>query len=86
MAVAIDLQIHDAESRNVVRSIAHAVCESRRGEWRVRVEESREQQTWSLKVHGPDHFTWSRMLWVGNGEQHPEFVRTVLENIVALHA
>ena len=41
-------------------------------------------EMWNLNVHGPDHFSWSRILWAANGDHRPEFIQVVLEKILAL--
>jgi hypothetical protein len=79
VAVTVEMQnTGDPRARmEIVATIEHALSD-RKGEWRVSIIGSRENDNWEMKIDGPRGFERSYTLIGGAGEHQPNAIRRLL--------
>jgi hypothetical protein len=83
MAVLVELHnTGDASIGPEVRALVEHVLSDRPGDWRVSIVGSRENDSWEMKVEGPNGFERSYTLMGSAGEHQPLAVRNVLQRLL----
>ena len=78
--MAISLELHntgDAEVGHEIRALVEHALSDRPGDWRVSIVGSRENDSWEMKVWGPNGFERSYTLVGSAGEHQPLAIANV---------
>jgi hypothetical protein len=85
-SMAIMVELHNtrqvANRSEIVASIEHAF-DGEKGEWRVSILGSYENDDWELKIEGPYGFERRYMLAGAAGEHEPDVVRSVVTKLLS---
>jgi hypothetical protein len=79
--MAVSLELHntgDAEVGAEVRALVEHALSDRPGDWRVSIVGSRENDSWEMKILGPNGFERSYTLVGIAGEHQPAVISNVL--------
>ena len=83
MAVTIEMfALGDPERHARVKAVVEECFKERPGDWRVSIVGSQENDSWELKITGPNAFERSYTLEGTAGEHRPEVIRVIVEKIV----
>jgi len=83
--MAVSLELHntgDASARAEIRALVEHALSDRSGDWRVSVVGSRENDSWEMKVLGPNGFERSYTLVGSAGEHQPVVIGNVLMRLL----
>jgi hypothetical protein len=87
--MAISLELHntgDAEVGAEIRALVEHALSDRPGDWRVSIAGSRENDSWEMKVWGPNGFERSYTLVGSAGEHRPLVIGSVLLKLLPTKA
>jgi hypothetical protein len=79
--MAVSLELHntgDAEVGAEIRALVEHALSDRPGDWRVSIVGSRENDSWEMKVWGPNGFERSYTFVGSAGEHQPAVISNVL--------
>jgi hypothetical protein len=77
----LSLELHNTGDPSVgaeVRALVEHALSDRPGDWRVSIVGSRENDSWEMKVWGPNGFERSYTLVGSAGEHQPSVIANVL--------
>jgi len=79
--MAVSIELHNTGDQSVgaeFRALVEHALGHRAGDWRVSIVDSRENDSWEMKILGPSGFERSYTL-VGSAEEHqPSVIANVL--------
>jgi hypothetical protein len=79
--MAVSLELHntgDAEVGAEIRALVEHALSDRPGDWRVSIVGSRENDSWEMKVWGPNGFERCYTFVGSAGEHQPAVISNVL--------
>jgi hypothetical protein len=83
--MAVSLELHntgDPGARAEVLALVEHALSDRPGDWRVSIVGSRENDSWELKILGPNGFERSYTLVGSAGEHRPLVIANVLQRLL----
>jgi hypothetical protein len=83
--MAVSLELHNTGDPGVgaeVRALVEHALSNRPGDWRVSIVGSRENDSWEMKVLGPNGFERSCTLSGRAGEHQPLAIANVLTRLL----
>jgi len=83
--MAVTLELHNTGDPGIgaeVRALVEHALSDRPGEWRVSIASSRENDSWEMKILGPNGFERSYTLTGSAGEHQPLAIADVLQRLL----
>ncbi|HEY1575751.1 MAG TPA: hypothetical protein VGF82_01590 [Terracidiphilus sp.] len=79
--MAVSIELHNTGDPSIgaeVRAVVEHALSDRAGDWRVSIVGSRENDSWEMKILGPNGFERSYTLVGSAGEHQPSVIANVL--------
>jgi hypothetical protein len=83
--MAVSLELHntgDPGASAEIRALVEHALSDRPGEWRVSIVGSRENDSWEMRILGPNGFERSYTLVGSAGEHQPLVIASVLQRLL----
>ncbi len=84
--MTVSLELHNTGDPSVwaeVRALVEHALSDRPGDWRVSIVGSRDNDSWEMKIPGPNGFERSYTLLGSAAEQQPLVIANVLMRLLA---